>query len=260
MTYADINSYLERIGVAHRSIAASYCGDYDRIYDVVNNPDTYKLPALWIESPEMTPVGTDNSIREQWAVSIVVLHKGNNQNTDQNKYEIEMSYRTARELLYRMLRDENEGYLRTSIINKSISPIDPYSSHYLVGWRINLTFQTKAEGPCYDIARWDESVGVTDELSFVIYKEDTDIIADNVILPTSIGWTWTWTHQVNNGAAQDTPYIGPLSINDAAADRIYIVLRGVHTSGVQRVCSAFYQPGISSIRSVPYLYNLYNQS
>ena len=259
MTYADIISYFERLATAHVGIRASYCGDYDRIYDVKQHTDKYDLPALWIESPEMSPVGTDDSIQESWSLSIVILHKGNNQNAELNKYESEMSYRTAKEFLYRILRDESEGYLRRySVINKTLSYIDPYSSDYLIGWRINITLITKASG-CYNADVWNETIGVASDLSFRIIKDDTDIITDSVIKPDISGWVWTWHYSIND-ATPSTSTSDNISINDAATDRVYISLRGTHAvSGLTRVASAYYLPGMTAIASVPYLYDISKQ-
>ena len=259
MTYADIISYFERLATAHVGIRASYCGDYDRIYDVKQHTDKYDLPALWIESPEMSPVGTDDSIQESWSLSIVILHKGNNQNAELNKYESEMSYRTAKDFLYRILRDESEGYLRRySVINKTLSYIDPYSSDYLIGWRINLTLITKASG-CYNADVWNETIGVASDLSFRIIKDDTDIVTDSVIKPTIAGWVWTWHYSIND-ATPSTSTSDNISINDASTDRVYISLRGVHAaSGLTRVASAYYLPGMTAIASVPYLYDISKQ-
>jgi len=248
MTYADIISYFERLATAHRDIRTSYCGDYDRIFDLIVKPDDHTTPALWIESPEMTPVGTDDSSREQWDIALVVVHKGSHQNSQITRYETEQAYRTARSLLYRIVRDTEEGNIRFSIINKTISAIDPYSSDYLVGWRIRLTIDVVNRTPCYIADEWNESIGVVTDFGFTLSGAT---VSDVTVIP---GWTTQWSVSVN-GAAPSVSATPPVSVS--TTDHVYITYQA--TSGdLSRVASIYRIPArAGALRSIPYLYDPY---
>jgi hypothetical protein len=257
MTYADLISYFERVQQSSRTLLATYVGDYDRIYDLINNSDEFLLPSLWLESAEMTPVGTADASTDQWNIALTVIYKGTPQNKDVNQYQIEQSYRVARRILARLSHDTTSGALRANIINKSLSMIDPLSADWLVGWRIELTIDTRSVYGCYDADDWDESVGVTDAMYF-----DANVSGDDLTivtkLPASIGWTWQLMYSINGGAM--LPVTG-LTVPNGAVSHTYITITGTHTSGHVRVASIFRNAGAlpASVRSVPYLYNQYNQ-
>lgn len=259
MTYADLISYFERIATAHKRLEACYVGDYDKIYDLINDPDQYKLPALWVETPEMTPVGTPDSMQKRWNVSIVILYKGNPQNQDLNKYQIEQSYRTAYSVLTRFLYDVSQYHIRCDIINRTLSPIDPYSADWLIGWRINLLIDTYSDIPCYVEDEWDETIGVNESMEFTVIPTLIGLSITDVSYPSDAGWSFEWLYSFD-GATVMTPFDG-VEVVDGDAHHTYIVLKATHVNGHVRQASVFHKSGsIITQTSVPYLYTEYNQS
>jgi hypothetical protein len=250
MDYAEIIAYLEEIARQSRRLKATYVGDYDRIYDVINNPDQYQLPCLWIESPEMTPVGNEDASLDQWSISILVLDKGNPQNVTRNKYTIAQTYRVARMLLTKLTHDSEMGMIRFSLINKKMSQVDPYSSDWLLGWRIDIQISTTSQYGCYEASEWDQvSDPPLGTLSFAIMSNggySVERLQSDVL-----GWTYAWTFAIENGAVTTDPNAIPTGAN------CYATLTATHTSGATRVASAFIYSSDSEMISVPYLYNPY---
>lgn len=253
MTYADIIEYVTLVQKASRVLKETYVGDYDAIYDIINNPDELQLPALWVESPEMTPVGTADSSSDRWSLDIIVLYKGTPQNKHTNQYQQEMSYRTARMILARIMHDAGEGLIRADIINKSMSPIDPLSADWLVGWKISLTMDTRNALGCYDAALWDDSVDVYVPLSFEVEMVGDDL---NIVPILLDGWTHEWMVSQDN-APMTT--LTSMSVIGGALTHTYITVVATHTSGHVRKASVFRMAGTipSLFKSVPYLYNPY---
>lgn len=255
MTYADIIEYVTLLQKSTRTLKETYVGDYDTIYDVTNNPDELQLPALWVESPEMTPVGNADSTQDRWNIDLIVLYKGTPQNKHTNQYQQEMSYRTARMILSRIIHDAGMGLIRADIINKTISPIDPLSADWLVGWKISLTMDTRNALGCYDPTDWDHTVGVYDSIHFVVHQAINDLI----IVPTVINdpaWSYQWLY------SQDNAPLAPLTsmtIPGGALTHTYITLVATHTEGHRREASVFRMAGVlpAVFKSVPYLYSPY---
>lgn len=256
MTFAEITSYFERIAISNKKIQASYVGDYDDIYKIQANPDEYTLPCLWIESTEMTPVGDPDSVRERWNRGLVVLYKGDPQDKETNKYQIEQSFRVARSILYKILKDAEDMRIRFSIINKAVTQIDPIGSDYLVGWRIEIEIEVIPEDDCYDPDDWDESIEVTNMLSFMLSKTEPGYHA--AIVDTLTGsWTYEWRYSIENGEFA-TANTEDLDI-ETAQSNIYVILQATHSSSITRKASAFLTSSDIKTKSVPYLYNKYRK-
>lgn len=249
MTYAEITAYFERIAAAHKSIKASYVGDYEDIYKIQANPDKYQLPCLWIEGSEMTPVGSDESIRSSWSRPLVVLFKGDPQDKEFNKLQMELSYRVARAILYRIMMDTDEMRVRFSLVNKRITQIDPLASDYLIGWRIEIELESYDTDPCYDASDWNEDIEVTNALRFTLLRTETGYTAIIDEAPDSEEWTATWSY---------TDDADPVEVEDTELeiiteqDDIFLTLTYTHTSGLKRYASAYLSSGCDKMISVPY--------
>jgi len=204
----------------------------------------------------MTPIGQDDSVRESWNRGMVVLFKGNPQDKDVNKYQIEMSFRVARALLYKILKDTEEMNIRFSVINKSLRQIDPLASDYLVGWRIELDIEVMPQDGCYDQDDWDNTIEETNPMTFLLSKTETGYTAVKTdVLDGS--WTYLWKYQLAN-ASQQTSSSSTLTVTSAATD-IYVILEATHSGGLVRIASAFLESTSVKIKSVPYLYSKYRK-
>lgn len=257
MTYADIIQYLTNLQVASNVLKATYVGDYDRIYDIINNPDEVDFPALWIESPSITIRGTEDAMYDVYDIAIVILDKGNPQNKDTNQYQIEQTYRMARRFLVRLQNDINEGNVRINLINSNLSPIDPYSADWLLGWRIDLKLEAYG-GECYDAAQWDDTIEPTKILDFKVLRNNDNLAISNIHLLDSNTWTYDWKRSIDNGPLQ--AFDGEL-ITDGALHHTYIVLTATNHLNRVRVATCFVRlTDATPMRSVPYLYSHYNQS
>lgn len=257
MTYADIISYLTLIQQSSHDLQATYVGDYDAIYDTISNPDQLALPAMWIESPEMVIVGNDDSSADRWSVDVIILYKGNPQNKHINQYAQELSWRTARRVLARIVHDASEQNIRATILNKVMSPIDPLSADWLIGWKISIVMDTRSVYGCYDAADWDETVAVISPLYFDAAPDGDDLVTTPVLISSS-GWTYVWKYSINGGALQTLTS----GVPDGAVSNTYIQVVATHTDGHVRHASLYRSAGAdpATVRSVPYLYNEYNQS
>jgi len=257
MTFADITAYFERLAIANKKLQASYVGDYDSIYVIQANPDKYKLPAMWIESAEMVPTGDDDTVMETWSRAIVILFEGSNQDPEKNKYQLEQSYRVARSILYRIMKDTESMRIKFTVINKALRQIDPLASDYLVGWRIELEIQVNSDAECYDPDEWDETIEPTKLFDFLLEKTSGGYQAA-IIHPLPSGWEISWKYSLENAAIQ-TDTEDDLTVTSSATD-IYVICEATHTaSGIKRHASAFLRYTDIKMMSVPYLYTEYRK-
>jgi hypothetical protein len=248
MTFAQIISYIERVAIARKDLTTSYVGDYEKIYDLIKNPDHFALPALWIETPELTFIGNADSIKDSWQISCVVLRLGSDSAAGQeSKYQAELAFRTARAVALRIEKDSSEGLVQFDLVNKSLTPIDPYTGDQLVGWRINLEIRARVGTPCYIEDEWEESIAVNSELSFKLAATETGYTATREDSLDS-AWTYSWKYSIGGAALQSS---SDTVLTLTTDQKVYVQLTATHTAtSLTRICTAN-EPGLS----VPFIYN-----
>lgn len=257
-TYATIIHYIELLGIANREIRGTYIGDYDRIHDLISGQGTFDLPCIWIESPEMTPVGNIDSSLHRWNLALSILDKGDLQNNDVNQSKYESTFRLALTILNRIQKDSVEGLIKFNIINKRLSSIDNYSANGLVGWRIELEIDTYSDTQCYNVDEWIEDIEPYNELSFHLTSEGLDpgYQVNQIKILEHPEWVYTWHVAANNNPLVPVDHPVEDAIYFIGVDYIYVQV--VATRGeLKREASAFVFPehGTKHKKSVPYIYN-----
>jgi len=251
MTYLDHIDYLTQLGHAHKQIKSVVIGDFQDIADKERAEIQY--PCLWIESPESQFVGDNDAFEEQKSGAFVVLQNGDPKDEDKRKYNLEQTYRIARSIALRMIRDYS--YLRYTIKNKRLSMIESIYNDYDQGWRFTFDQIASLQSlECYNSAEWDETVSPISRISFTLTLTTTT--ATVVVDPLPAGFTAVWKLKVNNTTVNPGSYEATKVFNITSGDNVFIELEATSSGGHVRKASVFESiPGV--YKSIPFSYNKY---
>lgn len=251
MTYLEHIDYLKQLGAAHKDIRSVIVGDYQDIIDKERSSIDY--PCLWIESPESQFVGDNDSFEEVKSGSFVVLQNGDPKDEAKRQYNLEQTYRIARSVALRLLRDY--GYMRFEIKNRRLVMIDSIYNDADQGWRFSFDqHSVLSDSTCYDATEWDETVRPTDMLRFTLVISGTTAVATVNNMPA--GYTPQWKLRLNNQVTATASYSSTETFNITSGDNVFVELYAVNGSGHVRTASVFGQEA-GTYKSVPFTYNKY---
>jgi hypothetical protein len=255
LTYADIIDYITQIGISHKQIASVVVADYEEIIERERADIAY--PCLWIESPEASFDGDNDSIEQKFSGSFVVLQNGDPKDVDRRQYNLETTYRIARSLALRMVYDRSRGHIRFDIRNRRLTSIASIYNDSDQGWRFD--FDIIAQLPdldCYNPAEWDSAVVPEERPSFTINRSTTSFTATVVDIPS--GYSAAWVLLINNVPQSTGSFATTITMNAASADNVYLQLVCTNANNHTRIASV-YADAVGVYRSVPYSFTKYQR-
>jgi len=251
MTYADHIDYFRQLGAAHRQIKSVIVGDYQDI--IQKERADIQYPALWIESPDSQFVGDNDHFEEMKSGSFVILQNGDPKDEEKRLYNLEQTYRIAREVALRMLKDFE--YMRFEIKNRRLTMIASIYNDHDQGWRFSFDQYCPLDDDdnCYNLAPWNTDIRHTDRLIFSLILTGTSISATVQEFPE--GYTLTWALYINNASVSAGSYASSKTWGKSAGDQVYVILTATK-DGHTRQASCFASE-TDTYTSVPFLYNKY---
>jgi len=148
--YSEFLDYLKTLGESHVNVKSVVMGDYEEILEMERT--TIDYPCLWIETPSVIYQGDNDSVRQIYQGSLVVLH--NNaavHDPETARANLESTFDLAREILWRMTVHDNLFDIR----GVRMDAIATLGNDNDQGWRFEFQIETDVtDDDCYIETNW----------------------------------------------------------------------------------------------------------
>lgn len=198
-SYAELTTYLERLGTLHPLVKQVVIGDSEQILSLDRNILQY--PVLWIETPDVDWSFDDNPNR-YYNLSFVVLINAQVDTWQHQQYILHKTLQITEQLLAKMRDDADANLIQLRKGTAKSSPILGYGHDHDYGWRTSLRVRAYMDS-CASDCLWQDvcPVGAMPRFTWTnnILGDFTDIIFQDASLPADESWLTSWSWQVDEG-------------------------------------------------------------
>ena len=137
--YSDLVAYFEGLPVSVTTIKGVTVGDDEAIESLQNSVINY--PHLWVETPEIMFVGTDDNPASRFNFNIAVLVQATVSDRSAENTALNTAYNILTAIYARLLADSDAGEFDLVLKDYNSDPIRKWSNDNLFGWRTQITLE-----------------------------------------------------------------------------------------------------------------------
>jgi hypothetical protein len=249
-SYAEIITYLSRLGELHPRIGTIVVGDSEQVLSVDRSKVQY--PLLWIETPSVSWQFSENT-KKQFDINIVVLSNAPTDAYQHQQYILHLTLDITEQIIAKLKHDHENNIIRLERFTATADPVLGYAHDHEFGWRTGLVLRATAS-PCATACVWVDACPVGALAAFTWVNSSlgnfNNIVFTDTSLPAGTTYTTLWTWQVDNGAIQQDK--DPPPVPQGAGYFMHVSLQ-ITLGACTLVASAYIASGQSCGESVPYL-------
>lgn len=253
--FSEYVAYFRHLAEEHVGIKEFVVGNSDKILNLQRSELDY--PALWLEYPNLVPVGDEDSPQLKFRGAIVILNNTEVDNWHQQDFILNETSEILIDLMNRIEKDCEEEVFEKAKFGE-IEPISSLTADNDYGWRVSIDItinrsncvkdcQTKRVCPAGALARFSYDNKVAGGF--------TDLLIVDGCYPIDHNWNYLWTWTIDGAEEQTSTDLIPLI--DSAGKDLYIQLDITDENGCTRTASAnICSKEASCGQSVPYCYKM----
>lgn len=135
-TYAQLAAYFAALPTVITDLKGATVGNDEAIEDLQNTRIRY--PHLWVETPSLRFVGTDDNPATRFAFSIAVITNDPLRKPEEANTKLSQTLEILKSVWARLLQDADEGEFDLVLNDADGEPIRAWSGDNDYGWRLDV--------------------------------------------------------------------------------------------------------------------------
>ena len=154
-TFSELVAYFETYPSLIPGIKGVTVGNDEAIMDLQNTRIAY--PHLWVETPDIRFVGTDEDPRIRFSMGLVMIENENQRTNKQANAKLSATLNLLTQVYAQLLADSDEDLFDLILTDNEGDPVRAWSGDNAYGWRLDVQIEIQRSecGPPIDV--WSPS-------------------------------------------------------------------------------------------------------
>lgn len=138
-TYSELISYFENFSAIIQGLNGVTVGNDEAIMDLQNTQIRY--PHLWVETPDVRFVGTDENPAYRFNFGLVIIDNDNLRTNQAGNTKLSAMLDLAAKVYEKILKDSDDDCFDLILNDNEGDPIRQWSGDNAYGWRIQISLE-----------------------------------------------------------------------------------------------------------------------